>query len=813
MTSGRGPTPGVVQGAMIRHDSCRVESFGRGFTSARACGSPPPWLPGNTNAGDRLSPPSDTRTDSHPMAKRTRSLRAPLLIGGLAIVGGGLFLAPVAWWSCGFQGCPDPGDLVAYQPGGAPIVLDRQGEEFARLHPLERRVLALDSLPEYLPQAVLAVEDQRFFEHRGVDWRRVVGAALRNVRAGGVTQGASTLSMQLARTTFPERIPGAQRRMSRKLLEVRVAQRIEARFSKEEILELYLNHVYMGGGAYGVEAGARHYFGRSAVDLGLAESAFLAGVVRGPVYYDPRRNPEAARDRRDLVLRLMVEQDRIAEAEVGELRGRGVEATETPPSPGISGDGPYFVEAVRRELEAQFGEELYRSPLRIHTTLDRELQRAAGEELVRQLEAVEEGRMGTFSGPRFPSIEGEEGRARAAHLEGAVVVLDPSTGDVLALVGGRDHHTSRFNRALRAQREMGSAFKPFVYAAALAGGRVASQPLADRPFTYASAGNSPWSPRNSDGGFEGQVSMRRALAESLNIPTVRLAMATGMGPIVELARRTGISDTIPPVPAAALGTGRATPLELASAYVAFANQGQHATPRWVIRVEDDEGTILHESEIQRREVLDPGVAYLITDMLRGAVDRGTGRGVRTVGYGGPAAGKTGTTQDARDVWFVGYTPEVVGVVWMGFDQPSAILPGASGGGLAAPVWGRIMARAHPGGTGQDGWIQPEGVVAREVDGETGRVVGTDCPSPEGGAVRELFLAEYIPESACPERQGIRERVGGFFRRLVGREEEESSPGWEEGDAPDFLEPGASVERFLGFAPVPVRPSSGQGGAN
>lgn len=747
------------------------------------------------------------------MTRRKRPRRASLLMAGLAVVGGGMFLGTVAWWSCGFQGCPDPGDLVAYQPGGAPILLDRQGEEFARLHPLERRVVDLDSLPEFLPQAILAVEDRRFFEHRGVDWRRVVGAAVRNVRAGGVTQGASTLSMQLARTTFPERIPGAQRRMGRKLLEVRVAQRIEARFSKDEILELYLNHVYVGGGAYGVEAGARHYFGRSAVDLGLAESAFLAGVVRGPVYYDPRRNPEAARDRRDLVLALMVEQGRIGEAEVDGLRGRQVEATDTPPSPAVSGDGPYFVEAVRRELEAQFGEELYRRPLRIHTTLDRELQRAAGEELVRQLEAVEEGRMGSFSGPRFPATEGEEGRTRAAHLEGAAVVLDASTGDVLALVGGRDHHTSRFNRALRGQREMGSAFKPFVYAAALAGGRVTSQPLADRPFTYASAGSPPWTPRNYDGGFEGQVSMRRALGESLNIPTVRLAMATGMDPIVELARRSGISDSIPLLPAAALGTGRATPMELAAAYAAFANQGQYSTPRWVLRVEDGEGTVLHESEIQRTEVMDPGVAYLITDMLRGAVDEGTGRGVRTVGYGGPAAGKTGTTQDARDVWFVGYTPEVVGAVWMGFDQPRTILPGASGGGLAAPVWGRIMARAHPAGAVRDGWIRPGGVVERDVDAETGRVVGTECPSPEGGAVRELFLAQYVPESACPERQGIRERVGGFFRRLVGREEEESTPGWEEGDAPEFLEPGASVERLLGFSPVPVISSSGQGGGN
>jgi penicillin-binding protein 1A len=721
-----------------------------------------------------------------------------LVLGGAGVLGAG-------WWlTCGFDGCPDPDGLRAYQPGGAPVLLDRHGHEFAQLHPLERQVVSLDSVPAHLPSAFLAVEDRRFYQHRGVDWLRVGGAAVRNLTARQVREGASTLSMQLARTLFPERLPGRERSLRRKLLEVRVAGLIEARFDKEEILELYLNHVYVGGGAYGVEAGARHYFDRPAGELSLAEAAFLAGVVRGPAYYDPRRSPDSARERRDLVLSLMEAQGMLEEDEVRAARTGLVEVVAEPPRAPSSGEAPFFVEMVRQFMDEAFGEELYRSRLRIHTTLDRELQLAAEEELSRQLEAVEEGRLGWFDGPTFPSsTTGEGGRRGTAHLEGAVVLLDPGSGDLLALVGGRDFGTSRYNRGTRARREMGSAFKPFVYAAALSHGWVVSQPLADAPFTLSMEGSAAWTPRNYDGEFHGRVSMREALVQSLNIPTVRLALATGMDPVVELATRAGLSGPIPSLPAAALGTSQASPLELAAAYVPLANGGQGVRPRWVSRVEDASGNPLLETEEETRSVLEPGVAYLITDLLRDAVDRGTGQGVRSAGYGGVVAGKTGTTQDARDVWFVGYTPEVVGAVWVGFDEPRPIMTGASGGRLAAPIWGRILARTHSEvQEGGEVWSRPEGVVQRSVDPETGRVLGDGCPSPSNGTVEELFLLEVLPASVCPERQGVRERIGGFFRRLIGRSEEESSTQDEEGP-PEALDSGSSLEELLGAPPIPV----------
>ncbi len=717
-----------------------------------------------------------------------------------------------AWLTCGFQGCPDPGLLGAYQPGGAPVVLDRHGQELAHLHPLEARVVSLDQLPEHLPAAFLAVEDRRFYRHRGVDWWRVMGAAYRNVTAGGIREGASTLTMQLARTLFPEEVPGSQRTLHRKLLEVRVAWEIEGRYTKDEILELYLNHVYMGGGAYGVEAAAHHYFHRSASELTLEQSALLAGLLRAPAYYDPRRHPERARQRRNLALTLMEEQGLADSGEVASARERRLAVTPEPPDRESPARAPYFVEMVRAFLEEEFGESLYRSRLRVHTTLDAALQAAAEAELVQQLTQVEAGVYGWFDGPAFdPSGVGDA--QGSPHLEGAVVMLDPATGEVLALVGGRSFASSRYNRAIRARRQLGSAFKPFVFAAALEAGHVASQPLLDQPFTVSAAGSSDWSPRNYDGEFRGEVGMRQALVESLNVPTVRLSMATGLDRVSRMAWAAGFSESVPSVPASALGTASATPLEVAGAYAAFAAQGRRpAMPRFVTRIEDADGEVIHETEIpDMTAVMDSRVAYVITDMLADVVDRGTGTAVRSVGYRGPVAGKTGTTQEAHDVWFVGYNSEVVGAVWMGFDHPRPILAGATGGGLAAPVWGRILARAYEERDPAPTWNRSAGVVERSVDPETGKVLDDGCPSPRQGAVQELFLEEYVPVAACPPQEGFRERVSGFFRGLFGRSDPDEGDSTEAGEAEgtsqggpaEPLEPGSSVERLLGAPRVPL----------
>jgi penicillin-binding protein 1A len=712
-----------------------------------------------------------------------------------ARVGGGFVLVLVgvgwsAWMTCGFRGCPDTGVLSAYRSGRAPVLLDRHGVQFAQLHPLDRRVVPLDSLPVHLPAAFLAVEDRRFFRHRGVDWVRVLGAARSNASAGEVREGASTLTMQLARTVFPERIRGTERTLSRKLLEMRVAGRIERRFSKAEILELYLNHVYVGAGGYGVEAGARHLFGRPASELTVEQAALLAAVVRAPAHYDPRRNPEAALQRRNLVLSLMEEAGVLEgpEAEASRRHPLGVVAE---PARGESGaPGPYFVESVRALLEEELGEDLYRSPVRVHTTIDLPLQRASEDELVRQLEAVERGGYGRFTGPVFDPSEGPTGDV-AEYLQGAIVFLDPGTGDVLALVGGRDFRASRFNRAIRARRQAGSAFKPFVYAAALGRGFVASQPLADEPLTLADPGNPSWQPQNYDLDFRGAVSMRQALVTSLNVPTIRLALAVGMAEVARTAASAGVSGDLPITPAGALGTAAVSPLELAAAYGVFARDGSHAAPRTVIRVETTGGRVLYEAAPDVRQAIDARVAHIVTTFLIDAVDRGTGAGVRAAGYSRTAAGKTGTTQDAHDAWFVGYTPQVVGLVWLGFDRPRPILARATGGVLAAPVWARIMSRAGEGLGGSESWEPPPGIVRLTVDPATGKVVQAGCATAPGNSVIEVFLDEYVPVEDCPARRGILDRIAGFFRSLGGNSRESQ----EEGD------PGPGI---LGVARVPLR---------
>src|SRR3954471_519445 len=652
------------------------------------------------------------------------------------------------WSHCFFSTCPDVGKLAAFQPGGAPLLLDRHGEVFADLAQAEHRVVPLSSLPGQVAQAFLAVEDKRFYEHRGVDWTRVGGAVLADLHSGDFTQGFSTLTMQLARNVFPERIPGEEQTTRRKLLEIRVAQEIEGRYSKEEILELYLNHIYFGNRARGIEAAARQYFGVAAKELSLAHAALLAALPQGPSHYDPRRHPDKALERRNLVLSLMEEQGRIPRRMAEEAKTVPLRIVVPPRQAQVeSGLAPWFVEQVRREMEERFGSNLYTRPLRIVTTLDSAAQRAAEEELRGQLKRVESGELGAFDGDRY-SAAAEEAAGGTKYLQGAAVILDAREGDVLAWVGGRDYAQSQFHRGVQARRQPGSAFKPFVYAAALAHGWVLSQPLVDLPLQVKMSGGQVWQPHNFSDRYEGQISMRDALVRSKNVATVRLADAVGLGEVSALARTAGISEPIPAVPAIALGTVAVSPLELTSAYTAFASLGQAAEPRLILRVEDDDGKVLWRSTPRRHPVLDPAVAYLVTNVLSDALVRGTGNLVQQTGFHAPAAGKTGTTNEGADAWFVGYTPEVVAASWMGFDQPRPILQDATGGRLVAPAWGRMLARVYQKRPQPKPWSQPKGVVSRPVDLATGLIVATGCNSA-GSQAPELFLAGKEPAAFCP----------------------------------------------------------------
>jgi len=650
-----------------------------------------------------------------------------------------LIVLVFGWTRCGVRGCPDVSRLASYRPGGAPVLLDRDGRPFGDLAPVEGELVTLRSLPKHVPAAFVAVEDRRFYDHGAVDLRRVAGALWANVRSHKVEEGSSTITMQLARNVFPERIPGQQRTLSRKLLEVRVAMGIEHRFKKDEILEMYLNHIYFGNGARGIEAAARHYFGAHAKDLTVAQSALLAALPKGPGHYDPRRNPGEARERRNLVLSLMAEQGKISAADAQRAQRSPLGVVRRRVSGERSVFAGYFVEEVRRQLEELLGGDLYDQRLRIRTTLDAGAQRAAEEELERQLRLIESGGLGRFR----PQAEGP--------LQGAVVMVGALEGDVRAWVGGRDFRQSRFDRVRGARRQAGSAFKPFVYAAALDDGHTLSEPLSDEPLRVDRGGRRYWEPHNFDGMFEGTVSLREALVRSKNVPTVRLAQQIGTHTVASFAEEAGIEPPISEEPSMALGTVAVSPLELAAAYTAFANLGTGVRPRVILQVTQPGGDVVWESEVDSRRVLNPGTAYLVTDALREALQRGTGTAVRQTGFQGTAAGKTGTTNDGADAWFVGYNPEVVAAVWIGFDRMQPIVPKATGGRLAAPVWARIMSRYYRGRPSPPPWGQPDGVVAAAVDPVTGLALASGCLPLTGAPYREIFISGMVPQQSCPTR--------------------------------------------------------------
>ncbi|HEX8692310.1 MAG TPA: PBP1A family penicillin-binding protein [Longimicrobium sp.] len=671
-----------------------------------------------------------------------RKLKIALLAVAALLVSGFAWL----WFApCGFGGCAPVTELEKFEAEGSEL-LDKDGEPFGTLATVNRRVVPLDSLPEYLPRAFLAVEDRRFFDHGGVDWKRFFGALFRNVRAGGVEQGASTITMQLARNLFPERLDYRSRSLRRKVMEVRIARQIERKFDKRKILELYLNHIYLGEGAYGVEAAAQTYFGKSAADLTLAEAAVLGGLPVSPSRINPREDRQAALRRRNLVLREMAKARYVSQADADQALSTPIRLRRaTAPA----GSGAYFIERVRHELEERMGERVYTAGLRVHTTFDPAAQRAAEEEVAQQLAAIEAGRFGAYRHPTYARTRGETEDGVTPYLQGMAMVMDARTGAVRALVGGRDFEDSKYDRAFQARRQPGSAFKPFVYLAALQRGIPPTQVYQDAPVRMVLTGGQVWAPRNYTGRYDGPMTMREALTRSKNSVTVRVAEEVGMDEVIQTAHELGISTDIPDVPATALGAAEVRPVELVSAYAAFANGGVLVTPTVLRRIETRDGEVLWEDtgEGAGRRVLDPAEAFVLTTLLRDVVDRGTGTPVRAAGFRGPAAGKTGTTNSATDVWFVGYTPDLVGAVWFGFDHPEPIVPGASGGTMAAPVWGRIMSRVYAGRRMPLEWGPPPGVVSEQVDRRTGMAMDASCP-PTGETYTEYFVHSLPPRRTC-----------------------------------------------------------------
>ncbi len=678
--------------------------------------------------------------------KRTL-IRTFTVLGGLGV----LLLAWLWFAPCWLGGCAPVDEMLEYQAEGSEL-LDINGEPFGMLATVNRQIVALDSLPPHVPQAFVAVEDQRFYDHGGVDFRRVAGAFFANLKSGEVEAGGSTITMQLARNLFPEWLPYTERSAVRKLKEIRVARQIERRFSKDKILELYLNHIYLGDGAYGIEAAAQTYFGHPASELSVSEAATLAALPVAPSDLNPKENPEGARERRDIVLGEMAEGGYISEADAEAAQQEPIVLDE---SVNLAGDmkAPYFIERVRREMEDIVGTRLYTGGLKIYTTLDPVAQEASEQELAQQLDAIEAGSFGTYRHETYPEVSGTPAESgETQYLQGAVIVMDASSGEVHALVGGRDFADSKFNRATQALRQPGSAFKPFVYLTALERFGSPVHPVMDAPVRLKLSGGQVWTPENYTGTYDGQMTMREAITRSKNAATVNLSQEVGMEPIVQTAHELGITSDIADVPSTALGASAVRPIELVRAYAVFANGGTLVEPHFIRKVEDRHGNIVWQSPGGGDRVIDPSLAFVLTTMLQDVVSRGTATAVRAAGFGGPAAGKTGTTNSATDVWFVGYTPELVGGIWMGMDDPQTIVPGASGGTLAAPVWGRIMSRIYETRPMPEPWQAPPGVVTAQIQRGTGMLVDETC-GIAGPTYTEYFVNSMPSAPACTDPYG------------------------------------------------------------
>jgi len=662
---------------------------------------------------------------------------------------------------CAGEHCPSisrlvgSGDKVQMQTSK---VFAADGRLISELGLERRTVLPLSEIPVAVRQAFIATEDKRFYSHHGIDYVRILGAAKANLISFGYSQGFSTITMQLARNIFPDEI-SREKKLTRKLKEARVAVEIEHNFPKDTILQLYLNQIDLGAGAHGVEAAAQIYFGKSARQLNVAEAATLAALPKAPAFYNPRTHPERAVRRRNVVLSLMRDQGFLSPEDTELWKAYPLVLTTNRTNYGDV--APYFVEWLRAtQLDARFGRDLYEGGLRIYTTLDLDMQEAAERALQTQLDAIE---AGVYSNGKFPGrttyreyIEsskatGEDHGLFTPYLQGALVALEANTGYIRAMIGGRDFDDSKYNRATQAIRQPGSTFKPFVYSAAVRAGHPVTEILDDSPLNPPDIQlySTPWQPKDDDDTTLGMIPMREALYLSRNLATIKLGMSLGQETVIGEARRYGITTPLPAYPSIHIGARGVKPMEMIAAYTAFATLGTRAEPIGILRVEDRQGNILWKSDPRREEVMDPEHTWLMVDMMKDVIRRGTAfSAVWKAGFTVPAAGKTGTTDDYTDAWFIGYTPELVAGIWVGYDIQQRILEHNAGGGrIVAPAWTAFMRDVYDRRPQPPDWERPDSLITREVDWSNGYLATVFCPQD----VRhwDWFYPGTEPTQSCP----------------------------------------------------------------
>ncbi len=693
------------------------------------------------------------------MSARDLALKAIYLIAmvlAVAVLGASLMMRKI------LADIPSIDKLDEYTPSLTTYVYDINNQVVAEFSVEKRAMLPLSRIPIDMQNAVIAMEDTRFFRHWGISPKGIARALLRDILHTRRAQGGSTITQQLSRGIFLK----PEKTVSRKIREMFLALQIERNFSKTEILQLYLNHIYFGNGVYGVQSAAKLYFGKDVSEMSLAECALLAGLIPSPERFSPFNNPDKAKLRRYLVLQRMLTEHYITAKEMEEASKAPVPFAK---STFVSGHAPYFVEHVRQQLEPKYGvAQLWKGGMKIYTTLDLAMQVPAEEVMEKYLLKYDSDSVRN-RGLQPPPAPGQPPAVSSAPLQGAFVIVDVKTGAIKAMIGGRNYLTSKFNRATQAARQAGSTFKPFVWMAALQNAYTPASILDDSPMAYYYDGKdwrllegatdqysiniatqpfmgnkdfSIWVPSDFDGKFLGRITMRKALELSRNLASIYLVTRVGPTQVVEVAHKAGIKRNLEAVPSIGLGTSLVSPIEMVSAFSTFANGGIHVEPFSVLKVVDNQGKVLQEYVPEEIESFTPQLSYILVNMMKGVVQRGTGANAGRLKR--PLAGKTGTSQDSKDTWFVGMTPDLAAAAWMGYDDFTSLpMKDWTGGGTVGPWWADIMEQVLKDQPIRD-FSVPDGIVFVTVDPETGKLALPTCKKK----MLEAFIKGTEPSVFC-----------------------------------------------------------------
>jgi len=616
---------------------------------------------------------------------------------------------------------PSIAALKDYRPSIATRVYSDNNELIDEFFLEDRKIIQLPDVPKVVIQAFVAAEDARFYQHTGLDLLSIARAFYRNIEAGRIVQGGSTITQQVAKSLYLS----SERKYMRKLKEAILAYKIDKYLTKDEIMNLYLNHIYLGHGTYGIEAASEGYFGKSARYLTLPEAALLAGLPKAPSSYSPFLHFDKARQRQAYVLDRMVEDEYITRAEKERAFATPIRLKSTRPKEKIA---PYFIENVRKYIMEKYGSEvLYREGLEVYTTLNIDMQKAARDAMERGLQ----------------ELETREGYEKGL-VQGALLCMEAKTGAITAMIGGRDFKKSEFNRATQSRRQAGSSFKPFIYTAAFDKGMTPSTQILDAPIIYEdkSSPDGFWKPKNFDGKFNGPTTLRNALVQSRNIITIKVLREIGVDYAVDYAANMGITSPLSKNLTLALGTSGITLQEMVRGYGVLANQGKRVVPFFIKKIVDRTGQVFEEAQVINEQVIDPRIAFISSYVMQDVVESGTGRRVKSIGR--PVAGKTGTTDDMRDAWFIGFTPSLVAGVWVGFDQERSLGKQEVGGRAAAPIWLYFMEKVVQGKP-VEVFPVPDGIVFIKVDPHT----GIPATRSTQGALFESFLEGTTASGAVP----------------------------------------------------------------